>query len=353
MGIEKKIRKCVQEMSAYPTARAVKYEIGLMSNENNYGPSPKVKKALSEYSEKIFRYPDPEARELRNKLSEYTGVPPENIVAFSGGDDAIRCILGLFVEKNSEVISYSPTFPMYEIGTRFYGGRFITQPLDENFAFTHATAEGMLSKINERTVAIAICNPNNPTGTGVAHGHIERFLDTGLPVILDEAYYEFSGKTLAGRIPDQENLIIIRSLSKAFALAGLRVGYALASKEIANALMKTKLVFNVNGAAQACALAALADIDYMRSTVSQIIKDRERVRTEISRMGYKAYPSEANFLLVKAPFPNLAGHLLAKGILARESLPDCVRITIGKTDENDRLLSSLFEIAEEYGRMKK
>jgi len=351
--MRKFFREEIQGISAYRTAKHVECRIKLMSNENNYPSSKKVLRAIASYSPN--RYPDPIARELRKRISEYLSeekgvqVKEDWVVAFSGGDDGIRTILGVFLERGTNIVSYSPTFPVYEIGAKYFGAEWRAAPLNKDFSFDDSVFAQMEKRIDDKTRLIAICNPNNPTGTPIKRAYIEKLIQKGIPIIVDEAYFEFSGDTVMDLANRYENLIILRTLSKSFGLAGLRVGYTVnKNSHFIDALLKTKAVFNVNGPAQAGAIAALSEKAHMKKNVGKIIEERERLLREIPKF-FKTYPSKANFILVStSPFSDdeFVERLIEREILVRGIPPDFARITMGTKKENDELLKALKKMKE-------
>jgi len=342
-----KLNEHIAQLKGYPTADKFEYEVGVMSNENNYGPSPRVYEAISAIKD-VNRYPDPLAEKLREKLAKYNHLPSENIVCFSGGDEAIRTILGLFLQPGKTLLGHAPTFAMYPIGAQYYGAKYDAVPLEKDFSFTQKQLDSLLGK-SAAASAIALCNPNNPTGNAIPLPLLEKLLDsTKAPVLVDEAYYEYHGETVAKRAAEKDgNAIVVRTLSKAFGLAGLRCGYAIAPKEIADALLKAKLVFNVNSVTQAAALAALDDLPHMRGIAEKTVADREKLYRELSSKGYAAYASTANFVLAQDAGGVLYQKLLANKVLARQvKIPgfppeQFVRISIGTTQENERVMALL------------
>ncbi len=340
-----KLNEHISQLKGYPTADKFEYEVGVMSNENNYGPSPRVYAAIRAIND-VNRYPDPLAEKLREKLAEYNNVPSENIVCFSGGDEAIRTILGLFLSPGKTLLGHAPTFAMYPIGAQYYGAKYDAVSLEKDFSFTQKQLDAILEKSSAAS-AIALCNPNNPTGNEIPLELLEKLLNAvETPVLVDEAYFEYHKQTVANRAVEGK-AIVVRTLSKAFGLAGLRCGYAIAPKEIAEALLKAKLVFNVNSVTQAAALAALSDLPHMHDIVEKTVADREKLFTALKEKGYSAYSSTANFVLVQDAGGELYKKLLDNKVLARQvKLPgfppeQYVRISIGTTQENERVISLL------------
>lgn len=350
-----RFRSEIEALEAYPAAKALPYSVGVMSNENNYGPSPKVLEAVKKSSsEKLLRYPDPFATRLREALSPYNAVPAQNIVCFSGGDEAIHAILGLFLEKGRKLVGHSPTFAMYPIGAQFYGASYDAVKLSQEFSFGEEQAQEIISKIDENSV-VALCNPNNPTGNSIPQELLLKIISAAkgkdAPVIVDEAYFEFYGKTVVAKAVEEEsNVIVVRTLSKAFGLAGLRVGYAVAPTPVAERLLKSKLFFNVNAMAQEAGIAALGDYAWMRQNAEKIVADREKMFVALKEMGFKVFVSEANFLLFECK-KDFVDKLAAKGVLTRGFAlkgfggGSFCRLTVGRSEENEKVLAAIRQIA--------
>lgn len=346
--------------------------VKLDGNENPYGCSPKVYQALASYAY-YHNYPDPEQRELRKALEEYTGLGRQHIVCGMGSDELIDLILRLFLDPGDEVINCPPTFGMYPFSTDVCGGRTIDVPRTEDFALDMT---GIRKALTKRTKVIFVASPNNPSGNMATEKETMELVDTGKIVVVDEAYFEFSGMTVANLVPSYANLIVLRTFSKWAGLAGLRIGYGLFPAKIADYLMKIKQPYNANAAAQAAVLASLRDIDYLRANVGKIVKERDRLFGKLKQLGWlKPYPSQANFILCSlsySPEPSAVSHpgqppavigtqsetmgkqsqarkvwqgLRKKGIFVRyfdtPRLRDCLRISVGKPEHTDALIEAL------------
>jgi histidinol-phosphate aminotransferase len=322
--------------------------VKLDGNENPYGCSPKVCQALATYPY-YHNYPDPEQRELRKALEEYTGLGYQHIVCGTGSDDLIDLILRLLLRPGDEVINCPPTFGMYPFSTDVCGGHLVDVPRTEDFSLDMT---GVKKALTERTKVIFVASPNNPTGDTATEKGISELIDTGRVVVVDEAYFEFSDNvTMANLVPAYPNLIVLRTFSKWAGLAGLRIGYGLLPIEIAGYLMKIKQPYNANAAAQAAVLASLADADYLRANVSRIVVERERLFGKLEELGWlRPYPSQANFILCSLREGNaqeIWQGLREKGIFVRyfdtPGVRDCLRITVGKAEDTDALLKALKE----------
>lgn len=327
--------------------------IKLDANENPYGCSPRVQQALADYPD-INIYPDNGQAELRGLLAEYTGVGAERIVASGGSNQLIDLVVRLFVGAGDEVINCVPTFDVYRFSTEICGGRVVEVPRDENFAVNVGAVKAAIS---ERTKLIFLANPNNPTGNITSQEDILQVLDSGLPVMVDEAYYEFSGETVVPLASRYENLMVLRTFSKWAGLAGLRVGYGVFPPGIAEYLMAIKMPYNVNVAAQIAVRESLKDIDYLRDRVRAIVAERERLFRELKGLGFlRPFPSRANFIfcpVLRGQASELYQKLQNKGILVRyfnkPFLQNAIRISAGKPEHTDAVIKALRELGGEKG----
>ena len=324
--------------------------VKLDGNENPYGCSPRVASALANYVY-YHIYPDPGQQELRKALGAYTGLGVEHIVAGSGSDELIDLVLRLCIQPGDEVINCPPTFGMYPFSTEICDGKVINIARKEAFAIDVAAIKKALK---EQTRVIFIASPNNPTGNITPESQVMELLDSGAIVVIDEAYSEFSGVTLAPLVPDCSNLIVLRTFSKWAGLAGLRIGYGVFPANIASYLMKIKQPYNVNAAAQVAALESLKDIDYLRGTVELLIEERARLIDRLGEFDWlKTYPSQANFVLcsvLKGEARQVYRKLQREGIFIRyfdtSVLRDCLRISVGKPEHTDRLITALRKIGD-------
>ena len=322
--------------------------IKLDGNENPYGCSPKVKKALLEYPF-YHIYPDSEQRELRQALQSYVGAPFESIIAGSGSDELIEFVMRLFIDPGDRVINCVPTFGMYQFSTDAWGGRVTTVPRNANFGVDIAEVKKAAGK---GAKVIFVASPNNPSGNVTPREDILQLLDLPTVVVLDEAYYEFSQKTLVPLVRDHDNLIVLRTFSKWAGLAGLRVGYGVFPDKIAKHLLRIKPPYNVNAAAQVAALESLKDLDYLQSTVKAIVAERQRLFDKLAAFPkLRLWPSEANFILcsvVNHDAQSIYHELRRRGILIRyfntPILKNYIRISVGKPGHTDALVAALSDI---------
>lgn len=321
--------------------------IKLNANENPYGASPRLQKALNEFND-YHIYPDPKQNIAREALANYVGISPDNILVGAGADELIDLILRCTIVKGDAVMVCSPTFGMYSFSTYVNAGVLIDVPRDQNFDLDLVSIK---KSINDRTKVIFLTSPNNPTGNLVSLGDLKEILEHDILVVMDETYFEFSRESSVELLVDYPNLIVLRSLSKWAGLAGLRIGYAIMDPAIVDFIMKIKNPYNLNIAAQIALITSLDDISYLQSNVDLIIKERERIYSIFSSMGtVMPYPSRGNFILCKFNYGialEIYKKLAHKGIFVRyfdaPVLKDCLRITVGRPEHNNLLMEVIKE----------
>jgi len=325
--------------------------VKLASNENNLGPSPKAIEAMQRAAAQMHLYPEATAPVLREALARHLGVD-ETMLVFGNGSDDILHLLGVtFLEPGDEVIEAAPSFVRYRAAAILNNAPCHSVPLDADW--TH-DLEAMTERINARTRLIFICNPNNPTGTIVRRAALERFLDR-VPeraiVVLDEAYFEYAqGPDFpdgARYAQEGRNVVALRTFSKIYGLAGLRIGYGILRPEIAAWLERTREPFNVSAMAQAAALAALDDTEHVARTLAMNAAGKRDLYAGFEALGLPCTPTHANFVWVdvcldcKAVFEAL----LRQGVITRTGdvfgAPTHLRVTVGKPEENARFLAAL------------
>jgi histidinol-phosphate aminotransferase len=297
----------------------------------------------------LNRYPDPRCGALRSALAGWLNVEEDRLWIGNGSDEALDLLLRVFVSPGEAVAICTPTYGMYDITARANGAAIRNVPLDADFDLDPETvaANAIGSKI------IFICSPNNPTGNRFAREKVERLLSEfdGI-VVIDEAYIEFSdASSLVALVESHRNLVVLRTLSKAWGLAGARVGYLIADPEIIDCLDRINLPYPLNALSAAAGCEALARPELMQERVAGIVAERERLRQQLAGLGLRVFPSDANFLLVRvADGSNLYRRLAEDcGIVVRDRsgvprLKDCIRISIGRPQENDRLCAAIGEI---------
>jgi len=358
-GMEKLIRPELLRFGGYSAATSPETLAGkvgvpaediikLDANENPYGCSPRVNAALGSYGS-FNIYPDDGQERVRKLLAGYTGVDAGHIVAESGSNRLMDLLLRLLISPGDEVINCVPTFGIYSFSTELCGGRIVEVPRTQDFA---VDVEAVKAAISEKTKVICLASPNNPSGTAMAREDVLALVETGVPVLADEAYYEFSGDTVAPLVGQYENLVVLRTFSKWAGLAGLRVGYGLFPARIADYLLRIKIPYSVNVAALIAVEESLKDIDYLMDSVGAVVAERDRLFSELGKMAWlQAVPSVANFILcrvLRGKAVDLHQKLRDRGILVRyfdqPLLKDYIRVSVGRPAHTDTLVSTLREI---------
>ncbi|MCX6695835.1 MAG: histidinol-phosphate transaminase [Candidatus Altiarchaeota archaeon] len=316
--------------------------IKLASNENNYGPSPKVVKEVRKWAGKIYMYPYRDS-EVNEAVAKYARVSAENIVPGNGSDEIIDIIIKTF---RGPVGALIPSFIEYSAFARIMGVEFIGSSLKDDFGFD---ADKFIRETGDANL-LFLCSPNNPTGGVIPREDVVKVLGTGKIVVVDEAYYEFYGKSVAELVGEYDNLIVTRTMAKAFGLAGLRFGYAIASPKIAGAMLKVKPPFNVSLITQAAVIAALKDTTYMRKCVKRIKEDTKLLFNALNRK-FTAYPTESNFVFIdtapKYTSKEFFNRMLEKRFIVRPfgRIPgfpgEYSRVNAGTTEETKKFIKAL------------
>lgn len=343
--LKNQIRPELLHFKPYTSARLLENSgsVLLDANENPFDKIIGISNIIAN------RYPDPTSKTLRAALSDYVKVPLENVFAGSGSDEIIDLLLRLFcIPSQDEVVIIEPTYGMYKVSAELNGITTKSCLLDDNFDIDISNLDKV---VNEKTKLVFCCSPNNPTGNILSTDRLINYIqDKGIILILDEAYIEFSNSlSIAPKVKDFPNLIVLRTLSKAWGLAGIRLGYCIADEQIIEYLMRIKLPYNVNVLTQEAALLTLGDKNTMENAVSNIHSERDRLRNEYRKMNLfeEVFPSDANFLLVLCEdAAKIQKYLAGKGIMVRNRSSDpllnnCLRITIGTPEQNNQLLVAL------------
>jgi len=340
------VRSNLRNFKPYSSARSL-YQKGVFmdANENSLGSV-----ISTEYGSELNLYPDPLSMDLRKALGKFLAIPEKNIFVGSGSDEIIDLLIRLFVEQNEEIIVIEPTYGMYKVAAEVAGVNIKNLLLKPDFQID---IPNLLSEINSKTKIIFLCSPNNPTGTLVNLEDVETICRnfTGI-VIVDEAYIEFASKSsFVKEIPNIKNLVVLRTFSKAWGLAGIRVGYAVAQEVLIEYLNKIKLPYNLNRISSGLAVEALKNYQKMLEFRIVILEERKKLAEKLTDLGFKVFPSEANFLLVSYPNASDIAKRLAVnyGIIIRDFnskplLKDCVRISVGSPEQNELLIKSLIKI---------
>lgn len=348
-----KIRKTLTNVTPYTAGKTRPGAVKLSSNENPLGPSPRALAAISRELNHLHRYPDGMSGTLVAALAEHYGLEPDCFIVGNGSDELFALIAGTFLEEGEDVITADSTFSEYNFSGLLFGGHVIKVPLKEGRFDT----EGLLREVTSETSLVFIANPNNPTGTILEGDEIRNFMDR-LPghviLILDEAYAEFvtNENFLTGRdlIMDYPNLIVTRTFSKIYGLAGLRIGYAMANPELTREIFRAKQAFNVNMLAQSAGAEALKDKAFIEKTLELCREGKAYLYSALDEAGFFYYPSEANFICIrvdrdsKEVFDAFLDQGMAIRPLGSFGMGDWIRYTIGTMDQNMefiRLLKTL------------
>ncbi|HVR70712.1 MAG TPA: histidinol-phosphate transaminase [Vicinamibacteria bacterium] len=344
------IKPAVRAVAAY-TLSARRAPVKLNQNENPYDVPESLKRKVTEQALRRpwSRYPDFDPQELLEALARFSGWRADGILAGNGSNELIEALLLVTVGEGTRVVIPEPTFTLYALLTGILGGRAVRVPLGEDFEYDASA----LSRARREAGAplTIVCSPNNPTGGVLAGGDLRRLCaeSDGL-VVVDEAYHEFSRQSAVPLLSEHPNLIVLRTFSKAMGVAGLRLGYLLASPAIVAEVNKARLPYNLNFFSQAAALAVLDEAPVFGEAVGRLIAMRDRLALDLAALpGVRVFPSRANFLLfalAEADPRRVFEDLYARGVLVRDvsaypRLRRCLRVTVGGEEENAAFLGAL------------
>lgn len=341
------LRPCIRGMAGYVPGEQPREGpiIKLNTNENPYPPSPRVFAALREAltGDLLRKYPDPGGTHFRQTAGRVLGVDADSILIGNGSDDVLTILTRAFVPEGGLVVSPTPSYLLYRTLTGLQGAHFRTVPFLPDWSLLHPWPD--------RSAHLTfLANPNSPSGTVVPRGQIERLLqETSGPLVIDEAYADFASSNcleLARAHPGR--VVLTRSFSKSYALAGIRFGFAVAEPELVRQLLKVKDSYNCDVLSLVAAAAAIEDQDYLQFTRARILATRERLRSNLGRLGFAVCPSEANFVWCRHEAHSCRGlyeelkqrHILVR-IMSYDGYGDGLRITVGSDAEIDRLLDEL------------
>lgn len=342
-NLDSLVRENIKKMTPYSSARhefTGNASIFLDANENSYG---------SPLPDNFNRYPDPLQMAVKEKLSNIKGVPAQNIFLGNGSDEAIDLLYRIFCEpRHDNAIIFPPTYGMYEVCAEINDVKVKKVNLTKDYQLDIDAIE---AAIDPSTKLIFICSPNNPTGNSINRADVEIILNNfdGI-VVIDEAYINYAKqKTFIAELTEYPNLVVMQTLSKAWGLAGLRLGMAFASKPIIDLMNKVKYPYNINTATQLLVLEALENISWVNDHIATTVVERENLKKELLNLSFTedVFPSEANFLLAKMKdAKNIYEQLCQKGIIVRDRskvvlCEDSLRITVGTPDENKQLIEEL------------
>lgn len=330
--------------------------IKMASNENPLGPSPLAVEAMQRTLAKVSYYPDGNCYYLKEALARHWDLPAESFIVGNGSDEILSFITAAFLSEGEEAVMAHPSFSEYDFAVKIMGGVSVPVPLKD---YTH-DLPAMAAAVNRETKLVFVCNPNNPTGTMVGRNEVAAMLKE-LPAhviaVLDEAYFEYvtdpSYSDSLDFVREGHNVIVLRTFSKIYGLAGLRVGYGMARPELIASLLRVKEPFNVNMLAQAAALAALDDKEHVEKSRRVNEEGKQYLEKEFNRLGLFFAPTQANFIWVRVGVDckQLFAKLLRRGVIVRTGdifgSPDVIRVTIGTPEQNSRLIRELSAVLAE------
>ena len=328
-------REAVRKLKQYQPPLGDRTGLRLDFNENTGGCSPRVLERLRQLQpEQMACYPEREP--VEREVASFLGLPPEQVLLTNGVDEAIHLVCETYLEPDDDALIVVPTFAMYQICAAATGAQVASIPTEADFGFP--TSKLLAYTTAPRTRLIAIANPNNPTGA-VASAEDLLLIARSAPqaaVLVDEAYFEFNGESLQDYVGQVQNLLVARTFSKAYGMASLRVGVLAGAAEQVQSLRRACSPYNVNGVALACLPAALADQEYVRGYVAEVVWSRKRLEEEFGVLGIPFWPSQANFVLARIGSSDFG-------------CDGCVRITAGWREHTERMLSALHETLKEIG----
>ncbi|MFC1508641.1 histidinol-phosphate transaminase [Candidatus Omnitrophota bacterium] len=349
-----KVKPVVRSISPY-TLKDYEYEVKINQNENPYDVPEDIKRDILDFAMKRSwsRYPPFFPEELRERLASYAGWKAEGIVVGNGSNELIQALLAVLVRPGGKLVIPSPTFTLYKLIGSVLGADVYEVPLNADYTFDcDAVEQAFLDNAD----MLILCTPNNPTGTLYPPDRIEGLLKkSDAPVIVDEAYFEFSKETVVKLLGIYDNLVVLRTFSKAFSLAGLRVGYGLMNPELAREAEKAKLPYNINFFSIAAATVLLKNREKLSGRIDELIAERDRMIPALNAIDkVTAYPSRANFILFETPFEpkKVFQELLSDGLLVRDissypMLGRALRVSVSTPEDNGRFIMSLRRTMEE------
>ncbi len=354
--------KGIEKLIPYPPGKPIEElerelsitgSIKLASNENPLGPSPLAVRAIMDNIKKINRYPDSSGFYLKSKLSDLFRISQGRIILGNGSNELIELIVRTFLTPGKQVIQASPTFLIYEKVVTGAGGKLISVPLKDFKIDLKRITESVTPKTN----IIFINNPNNPTGSALSKREVAAFLK-GIPgdvlTVLDEAYIDFvTDRDVANGLDflmNHPRLILLRTFSKLYGLAGLRIGYGFSSDEVVDYMNRVRQPFNTNSLAQAAALAALDDIEFVSATLKLINDGLDYLHKQLDMLGLEYLPTQTNFFIIKVPFGGMRIYelMLREGVIVRPldsyGMEEYIRINVGLPEENERFIRSIKKV---------
>ncbi|MPM58140.1 Histidinol-phosphate aminotransferase [bioreactor metagenome] len=336
-----KEKQSVKELQPY-VVNPIVCSVKLDANEGSKNLFKDLVKQLGEEFYLNF-YPDDSYIDLKKAISNYVGCKTSNICVGNGSSELLDLCIKTFVDRDELILSLDPSFSMYSIYAKIFDTKYMGAESEENFVIN---PDKIINAIKENDPKVSIiCNPNNPTGSMIKKDDVIRIIkSTDNIVIVDEAYMEFGDESVVEEIENYENLIVVKTLSKAFSMAGIRTGYLLASEELVKTVEKVRPPYNLNSVSAFLATKALGEKDKMLSYVKKIKKEREKVYKSLSDMNVKVFPSGANFVFFYSDIKNLEEKLVKEDVLIRKfggKLDNHYRVTIGSEDENNEFIKAM------------
>lgn len=331
--------------------------VNLASNENPLGASPKALNSIKEKAEKVAVYPNPAGTDLVNALAKHFNKEPEQIITGNGSDSLIADVLKAFTVEGDEVITASGTFIGTFVNVNKLNRKLVTVPLKEDYSYD---LDGILNKINDKTKLIYIANPNNPTGMMISKKELNNFISKvpdNIMILLDEAYYVYSQQYEDypnGLDYNQDNIIVLRTMSKSYGLAGLRVGFAIGTPKMIDYMYRVKLPFEPNILAQFAAVEALKDDEFIKQTVDTNNRNLEKLKKAFDDRNIQRTDGKANFIMITLDNEEMATRFasesLERGFVVRPlpmfGLPNCIRINSGTDEQTDRAIKVFNEVLD-------
>ena len=342
MNREKESIRSLEPYVTNPTVCSVKLD----ANEGDKDLYRDLLKKLGESDITLNYYPDDSYSELKKEINNYVGYEPKNITVGNGSSELLDLCVKTFVDKDETILSLDPTFSMYSIYAQVFSAKYIGAKAEEDFK---VNVDSIIKDIKENNPKLIIlCNPNNPTGSVLTKKEVRKIVkSTDALIALDEAYMEFGDESLIDEVMDYDNLLIVKTVSKAFSLAGIRMGYIVANEEIITSIEKVRAPYNLNSLSTYIATEALRQKERMFDYVKKIKEEREKIYKALVDLGVKAYPSGANFVFFKSDIDDLQKKLVDKEVLIRKfsgKLDGYYRVSVGTKEQNEKFLEAFKEV---------
>ncbi len=348
MSVDRSImRETTKDFQKYYSP-VINDEIRLDTNTNVLGSNPAATEYLRNASVDLNGYPDTYSKNLRGKLAELYGLEPDNLIAGNGSDEMLDVIFKTFTNWGDNSVVPVPSYTLYDYFVKCNGGKAIEVDLTEDFQLD---VDSMVKAGGKVTI---VPSPNNPTGNCFRQKDLDDLISRfdGI-VVVDEAYTEYAGKGMISSVDEYDNLVVVRTFSKAYAMAALRVGYMAANRKLADMMISVKIPYSLNAISEGAAIAALGDQDFLRRSVEMVKEQRPKLDAGLRKLGFETFPSDSNFILARSPVDHaqLVQGLKEKGVLIRDfgskrRTENCVRTTIGTEELNSILLEKAAEVID-------